>query len=451
MAGAADHLLLDTVQRRLRQPAGWVAVVLHLSRLPPPLPRPHHRRIARVLMEDAARRYDGFVFAPVNGDLLLLCRAGEVPKSRHPLRVASPRVLPDILARLLRADLPAPRDVISFWPLETTGETLLTYALDRVATEGGNPAAMAEHRSQPALTNAIEAALDMPEAAGFLHRQTAVLVADEGLRPLFRELRFSVAALEARVTNAGRADTDPFLFCHLAMQLDRRVLGLVGDALAAAPGQAAGADGAPRLHLNLTLASLRTEAFTHLSELMRARGTPLGIEVSVMEACSDPEGFAAAQAALRRLDVDLVLDGVSQRALQIANPAALQPDLVKLVWSPRGAEPDHPSDGPEQRLIHALGPERVVLHHAETEAAMRWGMERGIRRFQGRYVDTMLGALRLSSCSFAPRCTLHQCSERAAATAPDARRDCRNTALLDAGAPARTMLPEHAATARGHA
>lgn len=207
MAGGPDHLLLDTVRRRLRQPDGWVAVVLRLSGLAAPAPQPHHRRIARVLMEDVARRHDGLVFAVGNGDMVLLCRTSEERRAATALRVASPQALPDVLARLLRADTPKPSELTSFWPLETMGKVLLNYAVERVAATAGPPP-VARAGSQTAAVHAMVAAMDGPDVAGLLHRQVAVLVAGDAMRPLFREVRFSMAALEARVARpAGSTAT----------------------------------------------------------------------------------------------------------------------------------------------------------------------------------------------------------------------------------------------------
>ena len=452
MADGADHLLLDTVRRRLRQPDGWVAVVLHLSRLAPPAPRPHHRRIARVLMEDVARRHDGLVFAVANGDLLLLCRMGDERRAAPTLRVASPQALPDVLARLLRADAPQPDQLTSFWPLESAGPTLLSYALARVATASIAPIFTAELLSQPAAIDAMIAAMNGPEVADLLHRQIGVVVAEDGMRPLFREIRFSMAALEARITQVGRIEPDPFLSRHLAERLDQRLLGLVMLALGGGSGLDPEIGASPRLHLNLTLASLRSEAFARLAKALLGRGLSLGVEISVLEACADPDRFEQARSALRRLDMSLILDGVSRQTLRLARVTALQPDLVKLAWSPRMAGPEQGQHDAEQRLIGELGPARVVLHHADDEAALHWGLKLGIRRFQGRHVDVMLGALRQSACPLAARCSLPQCVERAAATDAqgrrhaEGRRDCGNIRLLDAGGPGQ-MSPLAAAGA----
>jgi hypothetical protein len=47
----------------------------------------------------------------------------------------------------------------------------------------------------------------------------------------------------------------------------------------------------------------------------------------------------------------------------------------------------------------------------------------------------MLGAARIMGCSFAERCALRQCIERAGATNMIGRSGCANHVLLDAGAP----------------
>jgi hypothetical protein len=78
-----------------------------------------------------------------------------------------------------------------------------------------------------------------------------------------------------------------------------------------------------------------------------------------------------------------------------------------------------------------LDPNRIVLHRAETEAAVTWGQSQGISRFQGRHVDAMLGAGRILHCPISRGCTLRQCIERGAAIADVGRSGCGNTALLD--------------------
>jgi hypothetical protein len=150
-----------------------------------------------------------------------------------------------------------------------------------------------------------------------------------------------------------------------------------------------------------------------------------------MEAVADLTRFAAARERLTRAECSLVLDGMDHSALALSRPGQWQPILLKLHWSPRMAT----LPARERRLltdsINAFGADRIVLHRAETEAALAWGRQYGIRRFQGRHVDAMLAAERITACSFSRACTLRQCIDRATATGAPGRVGCNNTALLD--------------------
>jgi hypothetical protein len=142
------------------------------------------------------------------------------------------------------------------------------------------------------------------------------------------------------------------------------------------------------------------------------------IEVALVEACGDAAAFGHARGVLADAGLPLVLDGVSYLALLLAQPDALCPDLLKLDWSP--VLPDLRSEERQQvaAALARIGPDRVVLHHADTEAALCWGMAQGLRRFQGRHVDAILAAGRILACPLAAGCTVRHCMERAAAVVP---------------------------------
>jgi hypothetical protein len=257
-----------------------------------------------------------------------------------------------------------------------------------------------------------------------MQRQVGVLVAAPDrsagltLLPLYRELGFSIAALEARLAAPGQATADPFLFRHLAFRLDQRMLALLAEhaGTGGALDLAADRHAAP-LHINLTLPAILSDGFARLAGRCRGLGLAVGVEVALVEACGDAAAFARARDVLAAAGLKLVLDGVSYLALLLAWPCALRPDLLKLDWSP--VLPDLQT---EERLqlaaaLARIGPDRVVLHHADSEAALRWGMAQGVRRFQGRHVDAILAAGRILACPQAAGCTVRHCMERAGAVA----------------------------------
>ncbi len=434
-AGVATHHigrhLLDAVERALRVPQGRMALVLHLSRMTPPAPRAHHRRIARAVMDDAAQRHAGQVFALHNDDLLLLFRSDDAGIA-----------VTHTLARLFAIDVPDPARVTTLWTLARDGAAVLQYVQARLLDAEPDPA-LAESTDSVHAIDAIDQVIQHSRISDLMQRQTAVLLMPAGqppLRPLFREITFSVAVLEARIAATGQADADPFLFRHLASRLDGRMLDVLRQDLQVNGPLTAGArDAGPTLHLNLTLAGVLSERFARFAATCRAVGAQVGVEISLVEACADPEAFMIARTRLRLAGLALVLDGVSHHALMLTTPMVLEPDLVKLDWS------QHlPEAGPAvEQAVMALGCARVVLHRAETEEALSWGLAHGIRRFQGRHVDAMLAAGRVGACAHGGGCTLRQCSERASATGPGGRAGCNNPALLDAAAPlgSRSMVP----------
>jgi len=406
-----------------------MALVLHLSQLSslthtaPLAPRPHHRRIARAMMDDAAQWQEGQVFALHNDDLLLLFR------SDNPVCP-----LTETLARLFRVDVPDPAGLTTLWSMAQDGAAVLQYAQARLLDVPPGPDPVELNGSAQAI-GAIESVIEHSRITDLMQQQTAVMVTPGHagrLQPLFREVTFSVAVLEARIAATGQANADPFLFRHLASRLDSRMLDVLRQDLQVNGPLTAGTRHlGPTLHLNLTLSGILSDRFAHFAATCRAVGAWIGVEVPLVEACADPEAFVTARTRLRLAGLALVLDGVSHHALMLTMPMVLEPDLIKLDWSPR-----LPEAGPAvERAVEALGGDRVVLHRAETEAALSWGLAHGIRRFQGRHVDAMLAAGRIGSCAQGSGCSLRQCVERASATGAAGRVGCNNPSLLDAAAP----------------
>ena len=428
---ATGQQLLDVAQRLLRRaqdgrPPDWRALILHFGQLRPPELQPHYRIVARALVEDAAQRHGGQVFGMANGDLVLLCPASGLlltaPRFAAP---AQDLTLPETLARLLAPDS---RDsVLSLWTLPDQAQNLLDYAATRLAEHTTAPAPP-ETPTDLAALDSYAAMVEASRITDLVHRQTGVAMLKQGMRPLYRELIFANGGL-----------TDPFLARHLARRFDRRLLqALLAEHAAGGPLDATAI---LRLHINLSLPALLSDAAAALFQ--QHQGAPLGVEVPLLEAAADPVAFARARARLTDAGITLVLDAVSYRALLLTNPAALQPDLLKLDWSP--LLPNLPETDRQtlEETLARLGPDRLILAGADTEIALRWSRAQGIARFQGRHVDAMLAASRVSLCPEAPRlaCTLRQCAEREAATGPAGRRPCANHPLLDAAMP---RLPEPA-------
>ncbi len=415
--GTADALLQQAVARHLRSLQERMVLVLHLSQLLAPGPRPHHRRIARAILDDTAQAHGGQVFTRGDGDLVLICEPGGMPG------------LVETLTRLFRVDAPGVDRLLSLWALPQDAAPVRAYTEQAALPRPIAP----DPAVAPAAIATLEQALHTAPLPELVRRQTAVRLLPGGSpQPLYREATLSVAVLEAHAGAPGPAQADPFLFRHLATRMDLRMLEVLSTEIA----QGGVLAGGPALHVNLTLAGILSPAFLGFTTAAQRAGLPVGVEVALLEACADPLGFAAARMALRAQDCAVVLDAVSHPALLVTTVEALEPDLVKLDWTPRLASLATRERRVMAVAIERIGPERIVLHRVETEEALAWGQERGIQRFQGRQVDAMLATARRGACPRAAPCTLRQCVTRAAAIGAAGRAGCENLALLDAGVPA---------------
>jgi hypothetical protein len=381
--------------------------MLRLSHIHAPGPRPHHRRIGRAMLDDAANAHGGQVFTCPNGDLVLI---------DEPDRAC---IMMADLSRLFRLEAPGTHDLLSLWTLPKEHDAALA-ALHQQAT------APPPTDDPPTPLGAIAAVGVLLASAPFgelVRRQAAIHLTTTGFDALYQELSFSLPALEAQIGLPLPIGADPYLFRHLAARLDERMLeALAGGGLVANS----------TLHLNLTVAGVLSPEFTRLATAAGSAGTALGVELQLMEVVADLPRFTIARARLQEAGCAVVLDGVDHAALLLADPAALGVEMVKLDWSPRILSLPARERRRLAQVITDMGAERTVLNRAETEPALAWGRSQGIRRFQGRHVDAMLAADRITICPHASGCTLRQCIGRAAATDALGQQGCHNPALLDA-------------------
>ena len=424
---SAERLLRSAAERAARHPARRAALVLHLSRLRPPAPRPHHQRVAGAILQDAAQRSEGQVFALGNGDQVLICTL-----------TPDAAALPDALGRLLHVDAPNPADLLSFWDLEADAGRLLDYAAGRFADRSPPRGGMtAPDAVSPLLVTAAVRAIGPADWPELTTRQVAVTLdracgTASTLRPLFREVALSLAALQPRLDDAAALAEDALLLRQFALRSDGALLAALTAALGGGGPLDAARRPGPRMHLDLALGSIAAPAFAAFAAACRSRGAGFGVEVALADAVADPAAFAEARRITARAGCTLALDGVAPLAMLVARPWTLPADLLKLEWSPQLAGS---GQEPLADALAASGPGRIVLCRVDGEAAMRWGVAHGISGFQGRYVDALLAASRQMGCPAAAGCTLRQCADRAAAAAPAGRQFCRHPDLLDADAP----------------
>jgi len=180
--------------------------------------------------------------------------------------------------------------------------------------------------------------------------------------------------------------------------------------------------------LNLNLATVRTSAFQEFADHIGGHAG-LSVEIQVLDVLADSRGYFEAHKRLHDQNHWIVLDGIGALSLQFMDVSQFKADFYKLNWSPEMGEGEH-----GEQVAAALGPlglDKIVLGRCDSEAAIQWGLAKGIQRFQGRYVDTMLAAYTMAVCDKSAACTLGQCIARHGVLSGPPRPECGNLPMLD--------------------
>jgi hypothetical protein len=428
-----ERLLHEASERAMRHPAGRVALVLHLSRLAPPAPRPHHIRVARVLLQDSAQRFGGQVIGLRNQDLVLLGAESGAANADQP---HAPVNLPATLARLFAADVPDPARLVSLWHLQTEAASLTAYLAERAADkpdEESSAGAAPESALSLAELQETLAHAPLPE---LMAQQTGMVLdadrrrpLDDRLTPAFRELSLSLAGLRLRPLVA-QAVGDPYLYRHFAAALDTRLIQLLHDDLARSgriTRPAVGGLGA--VHIELGLEAILSPAFARLSSLAQSAGVRLWVSIPFMPLCHDADLMDHARRILDLTGCAMIMNRVDALALAFLRQAAMSPSLIKLAWTRHLAEIAIGS--PASHALAGIDPACLALTGVDSDQALIWGQARGIALFQGPFLDQIMAATRMAQCDSASLCTMRQCSSRATALGPSGRVGCANPGLLD--------------------
>ena len=421
----AERQLLEAAERILRNPAGKLAVVLHLSGLA--APRAYHVRVARVLLQDCAQRFGGQVFAMRNNDLVLLCSDAAPDQASDP---HAPLGLPANLARLFAIDVPDSATLTSLWRLDESRAALGDYLASRAAQAA--PAEDPALQGQPVSLAALQEIIAKAPLPGLMVQQTGLsLTADRSLTlqhrlaPAFQAVGIALDRLNLD-TLITHATADPFLFRHFATALDARLLHLLRDDLTARGRllRSAANQGLPLL-LELGLHTIVSPDFAEFANLAKAAGLHLWVAVSLLQAGAELQLLHHARGLLKLTGCSLAINRIDPAVLALVRPTELQADMLVLPWSSRL----------QQAPMSAFAgqPGRLVLSGVDGEQALAWGQAHGISLFAGPFLDCIQAAMRMQRCHSAASCTLAQCSGRAAALGPPGRVGCGNPALLAAG------------------
>lgn len=423
----SERELLDCLLRAGRAPAGRTVVHLHLSGLLPRNRTVARLRIAARLFAPLEMGHEVRIFPMSNGDIVILGRdmaESEVDRMVHRVR----SLFEDDPLTFRDWDEDGEDPFASWYALEVdldefvaVTRTLLAAAEARRAEL--RSAAPALEPLAPGDLNRLTGALSDLSVLRLMRRQPALKFAGGQAEVLFEEIHIAVSEVATAIGADRDLTGDRWLFQYFTRALDAAALSALpqSDIL-----------GLPAaISLNLNLESLKTPEFRGILNILR-EDQKLCVEVQVIDVFTNLAAYAEARDTLREQGHAIVIDGLSPATLGAMDMRLLDPDHVKVLWAADLAAPSHPRRADAlAEVISVLGGDRVVLTRCDSEAAVVWGLAKGIAVFQGRYLDAILAGVTMSQCPEASQCTLRQCVQRRGALGGKRRRDCPHPPGLD--------------------
>ncbi|WP_203074669.1 EAL domain-containing protein [Falsiroseomonas ponticola] len=346
--------------------------VLHLrmAGLSPTMRRPHHQRMLRDALWPALSGARTRVFDLPNGDVVAV--APPPALALETTRLA--------LARTLEA---AAQDAVRSLRLPEAAAQVLAAAAESLGLDPA-PEEPDPGPARPPVTSAQVAAAERALARADLDpvtaRQTVCRMDPEGApaEPLWEDRRIAWPALSALVLEGADTAAAAALRRRLARLAEARMLAEIGRPAAQVAWKPVG--------LPLTPATLASPAFDRFDAgLPAGRRREITIGFRPADVLADPAGFIAARDLARPRGYRLALDDAPAGLLAVLPVAQLGVDMVRLSWSPE--LPMTMPPGLASFLADGQGPEAVVLVGVDRAAAIAWGWEVGIRRFQGPLVE----------------------------------------------------------------
>ena len=284
----------------------------------------------------------------------------------------------DGLDRLLREnpiDAPPLHALAQLFELPAEGDQLLSAAvagLDmaepdpvQALLEEAEPLAAPSQPLLPAELDRLEQSLAGADISRFARRRPVSYYNGRAAQLAWEERTLSIPELIDTVAPGRDARSDVWLFRRLTRILDRRMLSILSE-----PKELRAAN---PFSITLNVASVLSPEFLRFDAAL-----PLGLRSRVVisflpaDIASDASAFAFARNFARGRSYRICLRAVSSALLPALDLAALDLDLIQLIWS---------HDLSTLPALPDAGKTRWILGQPLTPEGIKWGVEQGITLF----------------------------------------------------------------------
>ena len=416
-----EQQMLDTLNRIKRNPVGFLAIYMNFSKLRPQNKQPKQLKILVRMFDQLIHSSQSRLFAFSNSDVIVIGKgitysmADETIFKIREMLQADPLVYDSHESEFaevynLENDFPA---------VYAKVEKAYNIALEKKKDEKPAPKV---RNIEPEDLDVVLKNLANLDVAEIIRRQSAVYIPSKtNASVIFQEYFTSIADLKKAVAPDINILGDRWIFQHLTETLDRRMLSVLAKTkLFHKP---------PSLNLNLNIATIFTREFSIFNRQAALDKQTITVEVQLMDIFQNINNYFEACKILRESGHKVLVDGLSAISLQFIDINLLKPDFIKLIWSPGLADKNQKLNPKE--LIQSFGAEKIVLARCDSEEGIKWGLEVGIRIFQGYFLDAMIGAMGKTACKYGKKCTLAQCISRRGVIAGNIRKECPAPEKLD--------------------
>lgn len=393
MMTSEESLLLDRLNRIETNAAGYFAVHLHLSELRGNNKQPHFLNIASRTFDNLTESHDATLFAMSNADMVLICRNVAVDDvdatiekvrglfSEDPLTISEEGDFEDRFATWY--DLSSGEDFAAFFAAVTDLAVEAERKLEELATRRGAEQMAGEPLSPTNLTG-INAKLLAMRVADLIKRQTCLKVSPGGGGALvFRELFISMGEVRDRIAEGVNLFASPWLFQYLSETLDKRLISVILEEDYENMPDA--------ISINLNISTVLSKDFQNLHRAVGGHTDKVVVELQIIDILADMRNYAYARDSLQERGYRVVVDGLSPLSIEFFEPAMLKSDFLKVAWGPEFQGDEGGRRVEEMRsVVTRAGKDSMILARVDSEAAVKWGLNLGVSRFQGFFIDKLV-------------------------------------------------------------
>lgn len=393
---SAEHKLLETLQFLEKKPAGFCALHVHFSQLQPTNRRSDYITIAERAFDLVTLAHNADLFVLGNYDVFLTAPVGKIADIDSALARVKTLFQADPLIHQ-QTDL-GESAFVTWYDLEEDfpffKEAVVSTALaaKRESLRNGGSALEAE-KLTPKNLDQIAKMFRSLDVRPLMRHQSAIQILANGKgRLLFREYYVSIGDLAKVVAPGYDLTADRWLFQYLTTILDQRILHML---------RSQSMDDLPRtVSVNLNLQTIYSKDFQQFDQFVGNQADRLILEFQPVDVFNDLTLFHESRAMLQGRGYKVLVDGLQTLSLDFYDPSLLQADFYKIAWGDRlGATTTEEGVSEMRDLIHSMGADKVIMSHVDSEEAVRFGLQLGIQRFQGFFVDRLVEAMTQKAAS----------------------------------------------------